>query len=91
MASDDLPRREKQVVNDFRNAHPYTPPLLNIHDTVPEELVDKALNTLQEAGIKLVEWRSLLYRRMGVPVIIRVCYSYSSDLDDSPCQSSKTL
>lgn len=38
----------------------------------PEELVDRALKTLQDAGVQLIEWRSLLYRRMGVPVVLKV-------------------
>lgn len=44
----------------------------NIYEYSPEELVDKALKTLQDAGIELIEWSSLLYRRMNVPVIIKV-------------------
>lgn len=39
----------------------------------PEEVVDLALEILQGAGITfIVEWHSLLYRRMNVPVVIRV-------------------
>ncbi|EMD38754.1 hypothetical protein CERSUDRAFT_81550 [Gelatoporia subvermispora B] len=41
------------------------------HEYSLEELVDQALCTLQTAGIELTEWKSLLYRRMGVPVIIK--------------------
>ena len=44
-----------------------------IYELSPEELVDKALKALQNAGIQLIEWKSLLYRRMGVPLIIKVC------------------
>ncbi|KAI0775014.1 hypothetical protein BD413DRAFT_603049 [Trametes elegans] len=50
-----------------RNFHP--PP--HIYDDSPEELVGKALKALQEAGIQLIEWKTLLYRRMGVPVIVK--------------------
>ena len=38
----------------------------------PEELVDKSLKALQATGIQLTEFLSILYRRMGVPVIIKV-------------------
>ncbi|OCH91387.1 hypothetical protein OBBRIDRAFT_728815 [Obba rivulosa] len=44
---------------------------LDAHEFTPEELVDRALHTLQQAGMELIEWKSLLYRRMGVPVIIK--------------------
>ena len=44
-----------------------------IYELSPEELVDKALKALQNAGVQLIEWKSLLYRRMGVPLIIKVC------------------
>ncbi|THH16508.1 hypothetical protein EW146_g4140 [Bondarzewia mesenterica] len=39
-------------------------------DETPEELVDKALDRLQMAGVQLIEWGTLLFRRMGVPVIL---------------------
>lgn len=42
-----------------------------IYQFSPEELVDKALKTLQDAGIEIIEWLSLLHRRMKVPVIIK--------------------
>ena len=38
----------------------------------PEELVDVALHKLQVAGFELIEWRTPLYRRMCVPVILMV-------------------
>ena len=44
----------------------------DVYEYSPEELVDKALKTLQDAGIELIEWSSLLYRRMNVPVIVKV-------------------
>ncbi|KAI1791233.1 hypothetical protein LXA43DRAFT_889599 [Ganoderma leucocontextum] len=37
----------------------------------PEELVDKALKALQDAGVELIEWLSPLHSRMNVPVIIK--------------------
>jgi len=37
-----------------------------------EEVVDLALEKLQDAGIMMVEWRSVLYHRMNVPLVIRV-------------------
>jgi hypothetical protein len=39
----------------------------------PAEVVDMALGRLQRAGIVLVEWHSLLYHRMNVPVLIKAC------------------
>ncbi len=41
----------------------------------PLEYVDLALYHLQQEGIHPVEWRSLLYIRMNVPLIFRVCCS----------------
>ena len=38
----------------------------------PSVVVDMALHRLQRAGVHLIEWRSLLYRRMNVPVVIKV-------------------
>ncbi|KAI0648911.1 hypothetical protein C8Q79DRAFT_887884, partial [Trametes meyenii] len=55
----------------FQDALPLAPSTSNIYEFSPEELVDKALHALQEAGIQLIEWKSLLHRRMGVPVIIK--------------------
>ncbi|TDL22820.1 hypothetical protein BD410DRAFT_769812 [Rickenella mellea] len=40
----------------------------DILDYEPGEVVDIALQALQNDNIKLVEWRALLYRRMNVPV-----------------------
>ena len=44
-----------------------------LFDHDPMELVDMALHQLQSGGVQPVEWRSRLYRRMGVPVINMVC------------------
>jgi hypothetical protein len=41
-------------------------------DLPPEELLDIAVEKLQRASIRLVEWRTLLYRRMNVPRIVTV-------------------
>jgi hypothetical protein len=38
----------------------------------PAEVVDMALGRLQRAKIVLLEWQSLLFHRMNVPVVIRV-------------------
>ncbi|KAH9940638.1 hypothetical protein B0H21DRAFT_754562 [Amylocystis lapponica] len=46
-------------------------PSPSIFDQTPLDLVDLALATLQSAGVEPVEWRSLLYRRMGVPVLLK--------------------
>ena len=43
----------------------------DVFESSPEELVDIALSRLQAAGIQLIEWMALLYRRMDVPIIIR--------------------
>ncbi|KAI0323404.1 hypothetical protein GY45DRAFT_1406172 [Cubamyces sp. BRFM 1775] len=53
------------------NARPLTSIATDIYECPPEELVDKALKTLQETGLQLIEWRTLIYRRMGVPVILK--------------------
>ncbi|KAH9474863.1 hypothetical protein JR316_0013331 [Psilocybe cubensis] len=53
----------------------------NILDKHPAEIVDIALDTLQSLGIQLVEWRSLLYRRLGVPVLV-LDYSFLVPDDD---------
>ena len=43
----------------------------------PGDVVDMALGRLQSAGIVLLEWHSLLYHRMNVPVLIRARISIS--------------
>ncbi|TDL15806.1 hypothetical protein BD410DRAFT_796009 [Rickenella mellea] len=53
----------------------------DILDYEPEEVVDIALQALQNVNIKLVEWRALLYRRMKVPVRV-TNYSYIVPDDD---------
>ncbi|KAJ7222315.1 hypothetical protein GGX14DRAFT_176097 [Mycena pura] len=46
-----------------------------IFDNNPEHVLDLALCRLQTAGIRLVEWQDLVYRRMGVPACIKnYCY-----------------
>jgi hypothetical protein len=45
--------------------------LLDLDDH-PAVLVDKALETMQREGIQVIEWRALLYRRMKVPVFVKV-------------------
>ncbi|KAJ7709222.1 hypothetical protein B0H16DRAFT_1822099 [Mycena metata] len=57
-----------------------TPPVLSpksrgIFDNDPEHVLDLALSRLQAVGIKLVEWRDLVDKRMGVPACIKN-YSY---------------
>ena len=39
----------------------------------PEFLVDVALTRLSHVGVQLIEWGAMLYRRMDVPVIPKVC------------------
>ncbi|KAI0366288.1 hypothetical protein BV20DRAFT_972008 [Pilatotrama ljubarskyi] len=65
------PIRLTKPANEYRNAHPYAASASNIHDFSPEELVDKALRALQQVGVELIEWKSLLYRRMGVPLMVK--------------------
>ena len=43
-----------------------------ILDNHPAEVVDIALHALQSGGFQLIEWRALLYRRMKVPILIKV-------------------
>jgi hypothetical protein len=39
----------------------------------PAEVVDMALERLQRAGLVMImEWQALLYRRMNVPVLVKV-------------------
>jgi hypothetical protein len=45
---------------------------VSLFDLEPEALVDMALHKLQTTGTRIIEWRSLLYKRMHVPVIITV-------------------
>ncbi|CCM00050.1 uncharacterized protein FIBRA_02076 [Fibroporia radiculosa] len=49
--------------------------------SLPEEVVDLVLQTLQNAGIEVVEWGALLLRRMGVPRLVRD-YSYAVPDED---------
>jgi hypothetical protein len=46
------------------------PSLLGLDE---EELVDIALTRLQCACIQVVEWGALLFRRMNVPIVVKVC------------------
>lgn len=62
----------KDMQDYFQDAHPSSPSASAIHASSPEQLVDKALYALEKAGVQLIEWKSLLYRRMGVPVILKV-------------------
>jgi hypothetical protein len=39
----------------------------------PEALVDMAMERLSAAGVQLIEWRALLYRRLNIPIIAKVC------------------
>ncbi|TEB34231.1 hypothetical protein FA13DRAFT_1729739, partial [Coprinellus micaceus] len=55
----------------------------DVFERSPEELVDVALSRLRAAGIQLIEWMALLYRRMDVPIIIRD-YSYVVPDEDLP-------
>ncbi|KAI0636215.1 hypothetical protein C8Q77DRAFT_1052473 [Trametes polyzona] len=57
--------------NGFRSTSPFLQSRSDTFQVSPEELVDRALHALQTAGIQLIEWKSLLYRRMGVPVFIK--------------------
>ncbi|KAI0329299.1 hypothetical protein GY45DRAFT_1325243 [Cubamyces sp. BRFM 1775] len=66
-----LVSERKRHTSDFQDAWPLSPSASNVYEFSPEELVDKALKALQEAGIQLIEWKTLLYRRMGVPVILK--------------------
>ncbi|KAG0693943.1 hypothetical protein DFH29DRAFT_1006785 [Suillus ampliporus] len=45
-----------------------TTPIL---DRLPEEVVDIAIQALKNGGLQLVEWGTLLYRRMKIPGILR--------------------
>ncbi|KAJ2913663.1 hypothetical protein MD484_g6765, partial [Candolleomyces efflorescens] len=55
----------------------------DVFDHQPTELVDAALSKLQAAGVKLIEWRALLYRRMGKPNN----FSYAVPDDEMPLVS----
>ncbi|KAH8099762.1 hypothetical protein BXZ70DRAFT_941002 [Cristinia sonorae] len=55
----------------------------------PAEVLDFALSRLQEVGVKLTEWRALLYRRMKVPLMVKD-YSYLVP-DDQVALASSTL
>ena len=66
------PTLTKPRLDHFSNMYPPQTDTANIYDSSPEELVDGALKALQDAGIQLIEWQSLLHRRMNVPVVIRV-------------------
>lgn len=55
----------------------HIPTILDGH---PAEVVDMALHALQSAGFQLIEWRALLYRRMKVPILIKVSNPYIEDL-----------
>ncbi|KAF4613878.1 hypothetical protein D9613_007534 [Agrocybe pediades] len=54
----------------------------------PAELVDLALQALQRAKIEIVEWRSLLYRRMNVPNLVK---DYSYAVADEVFEEASTI
>ncbi|KAL1949849.1 hypothetical protein VTO73DRAFT_8730 [Trametes versicolor] len=64
-------RPAKDPRDHFQEARPYPPSASNIYASSPEQLVDRALHALQEAGVELIEWKTLLFRRMGVPVALK--------------------
>ncbi len=66
------PPSTKVRLDHFSNMYPPEADTASIYQLSPEQLIDKALKTLQDAGIQLIEWLSLLHRRMNVPVIIKV-------------------
>lgn len=53
----------------------------DIMDNAPEVVVDMALAQLQKHGVELIEWRAPLYRRMHVPIIIKVSFFLGLKLD----------
>ncbi|KDR77351.1 hypothetical protein GALMADRAFT_139336 [Galerina marginata CBS 339.88] len=59
----------------------------HILDYQPAEVVDIAIQALQNVNVKLIEWRALLYRRMNVPVRV-INYSYVVPDDDLEGASS---
>lgn len=65
-------RTPRDTQDYFQDAPPSSPSASTVHASSPEQLVDKALHALEKAGVQLIEWKSLLYRRMGVPVILKV-------------------
>ena len=89
------PPLTKPPLDHFINMYPSQADTANIYESSPEELVDRALKTLQDAGIQLIEWQSLLHRRMNVPVVIRVSFgplsSSNSFLLHCPYRTSITL
>ena len=65
-------RPPEAPLDHFTNLLPLKADPSNIFEFSPEELVDTALKSLQDAGIHPIEWLSILHRRMGVPVILKV-------------------
>jgi len=61
--------------NLYKNAK-----ISNILDNHPAEVVEIALNALQRAGIQMIEWRALLYRRMRVPILVSVSSNINSQV-----------
>lgn len=59
------PQKYSQDVKDSNDSS-----ILEHHH--PTELVDMVLEALEKARIGAVEWRSLLYRRMNVPTLVKV-------------------
>ncbi|KAI0245813.1 hypothetical protein BJV78DRAFT_1382097 [Lactifluus subvellereus] len=57
-------------------------------DLLPEEILDITLDKMQSAGIKPVEWRTLLYRRMNVP---RIVSNYSFLVPDEDLNRASDL
>lgn len=52
--------------------YPQYAQLPTIPDNHPAEVVDIALQALQAANFRLLEWRALWNRRMKVPILVKV-------------------
>lgn len=63
---------EEATIFDKKASYEDAPPRWDLSVLPPEVLVDIAMERLSAAGVQLIEWRALLYRRLNVPIIAKV-------------------
>ncbi|KAL4250063.1 hypothetical protein ABKN59_004914 [Abortiporus biennis] len=82
---------QPEITHTFAGFHsekqPTQPRKWSVSTCEPAEVVDRALHALQQAGVQLIEWRALLYKRMNVPVIVKD-FSYAVPDDELEGASS---
>ncbi|KAF9466757.1 hypothetical protein BDZ94DRAFT_1157418 [Collybia nuda] len=81
--------QEPSIFDEKRSYYGEVPVEWDLSVLPPEALVDIAMERLSAAGVQLIEWRALLYRRLNVPIITK---NFSYIIPDSSISlASSTL